>query len=125
MLCGVPTLIISPSTKYVRCSPSRYTFFLSSVPTTFHVVLILRYAWLCLGFKTKLRILQIPAWKMKPKIGFFVYFACACVCSRNLSTLIHGPSLNINLAKLASSSVALLAELVLYHFSKCSIQVGD
>ena len=42
----------------------------------------------------------------------FVHFACTCMCQRNLSTLILGPSLIINLAQLASSSVALLAELV-------------
>ena len=49
--------------------------------------------------------MKVPACKMKPQIGFFF-------------SELQGPSLIINLAQLASASVALPAELVLYQISK-------
>ena len=67
---------------------------------------------------SNLRIWQIPAFKIKPQIGFFVYFACACVYKGNLSTLILGPSSIIDLAQVASLIVALLAELVEIFFKR-------
>ena len=72
-MCGVPP----PSFYVVQCPhpmcyshqqsmcgvpPSQFTFFLCGVPPN----VVFFPLWLCLGFKAKLRIWQVPAFKMKP-----------------------------------------------------------
>ena len=65
MLCGVPTPTVPLINK--ECAVSLLPVYVFSV----RCPSLLCHTLLCLGFKAKLRIWQVPACKMSPKVSFF------------------------------------------------------
>ena len=56
--------------KYVRCPHLPVYIFLCGVPPQF--ISVPWTLWLCLGFRTKVIISQVPAFKMKPSSTWFL-----------------------------------------------------